>query len=129
LPQTSSFELPVIQGYSVFISGDASTIAIGGLLDNNGIGAIWIFIRSTSQYIQQGPKIVASDYIGTNINQGISVCLSDDGNTLAYGGYGDNNGIGATWIWTRSGTTWTEQAKLIGINNNNFLLLLLIFLF
>ena len=41
--------------------------------------------------------------------------LSSDGNTLAVGGYGDDSDIGATWIFTRSGSTWTQQgSKLVG---------------
>jgi hypothetical protein len=30
------------------------------------------------------------------------------------GGTRDNGWMGATWIWTRSLSTWTEQAKLVG---------------
>jgi hypothetical protein len=60
------------QGISVAISGDGSTIAIGGYNDN-GIGAVWIFVRSATEYVQQGPKIVASDYIGATAYQGYSV--------------------------------------------------------
>ena len=37
------------------------------------------------------------------LNQGISCSLSSDGNIVAIGGPGDNGGMGATWIFTRSG--------------------------
>jgi len=40
------------------------------------------------------------------------VGLSSDGNTLAVGGYSDNSYTGAIWIFTRSGSTWTQQAKI-----------------
>src|ERR1039458_221431 len=56
-----------------------------------------------------------------NAWQGASVALSGDGNTAAIGGpYDDSgsgswNGPGAVWIWTRSGSTWTQQgSKLVG---------------
>lgn len=43
------------------------------------------------------------------------VGLSSDGNTAIVGGGGDNGGIGAAWIYTRSGGIWTQQGpKLIG---------------
>jgi hypothetical protein len=43
------------------------------------------------------------------------VGLSGDGNTAIVGGYGDNNFIGAAWIFTRSGRAWTQQGyKLVG---------------
>ena len=48
-------------------------------------------------------------------NQGRSVSLSADGNTLAIGGNGDNTNVGATWIFTRSSGVWTQQGlKLVG---------------
>jgi hypothetical protein len=63
------------QGYIVAISGDGSTIAISGIEDNSYIGAIWIFVLSLStfEYVQQGSKLVASDYIGLTPYQGSSV--------------------------------------------------------
>jgi hypothetical protein len=31
------------------------------------------------------------------------------------GGYEDNSKVGAAWVYTRSGSTWTQQgAKLVG---------------
>jgi hypothetical protein len=47
--------------------------------------------------------------------QGVSVALSADGNTALVGGYYDNGGVGATWVFTRiGGTLWSQQAKLVG---------------
>ena len=48
-------------------------------------------------------------------NQGCSVALSADGNTAIVGGPNDNSGIGAAWVFTRSGGVWTQQGiKLVG---------------
>jgi len=103
------------QGSSVALSYDGNTLAIGSINDNPSIGATWIFIRSGSTWTQQGNKLVGTGYTGTQIYQGQSVALSSDGNTLAVSGYYDNSQIGATWIFTRSGTTWTQQGtKLVG---------------
>ena len=58
--------------------------------------------------------LVGSGAIG-NAQQGVSVALSGDGNTAVIGGCYDNTYKGAIWIWTRSGTTWTQQgSKLVG---------------
>ena len=51
--------------------------------------------------------------------QGGAVSFSADGTTLAVGGPFDNAtvgsiGIGATWVFTRLGTQWVRQAKLVG---------------
>ncbi len=43
------------------------------------------------------------------------MALSADGNTALIGGPGDNGGAGAAWVFTRSGSTWTQQGeKLTG---------------
>jgi len=102
------------QGWSVALSVDGNTLAIGGQNDNSGIGASWVFTRSGSTWTQQGTKLIGTGYSG-NSTQGQSVALSSNGNTLAIGGNGDNGSIGASWVFTRSGTTWTQQGtKLIG---------------
>ena len=67
-----------------------------------------------AQFTQQGSKLVGTGATG-NAAQGQAVSLSADGNTAIVGGPNDNGGAGAVWIWTRSGTTWTQQgAKLVG---------------
>jgi hypothetical protein len=106
-----------LQGTSVSLSADGNTLAVGGSSDNTSIGATWIFTRSGTTWTQQGSKLVGTGATGA-ASQGSSVSLSADGNTLAVGGFGDNTNIGATWIWTRSGTTWTQQgSKLVGTGN------------
>jgi hypothetical protein len=42
--------------------------------------------------------------------QGSSVALSGDGNTAIVGGYGDNNGVGAAWVWVAPPTPLTVTA-------------------
>jgi hypothetical protein len=101
------------QGFSVALSADGNTVAVGGAFDDFSIGAVWVFTRSGTTWTQQGSKLRGTGAIGGN--QGSSVSLSADGNTLAIGGTSDNSAIGATWIFTRSGSTWTQQgSKLVG---------------
>jgi len=102
------------QGNSVALSSCGNTLAVGGPDDNTCIGATWIFTRSGNTWTQQGSKLVGNSVSGTS-RQGNSVALSSCGNTLAVGGPNDNTNIGATWIFTRSGNTWTQQgSKLVG---------------
>ena len=74
-----------------------------------------MFTRSGSTWTQQGAKLHRpSGEIGEG-EFGYSVALSGDGNTALIGGPGDNAKVGAAWVFTRSGSTWTQQgAKLTG---------------
>ena len=102
------------QGISVSLSSDGNTAVVGGNSDNTAIGAVWIFTRSGGVWSQLGPKLVGTGVLGI-ASQGSTVSISSDGNTAAVGGYRDNNDIGATWIFTRSGDQWTQMgSKLVG---------------
>jgi len=111
---------PAEQGLSVKISADGNTIAEGGSIDNKTRGAAWVFTRSGGTWVQQRPKIVGTGYAGPQSAQGSSVGLSADGNTLIVGGSLDNSQLGAAWIFTRSGSIWTQQGnKLVGTGGPN----------
>ena len=98
---------PANEGYSVALSTDGNTLAVGGYGDNSLIGAVWIFTRSGGAWTQQGTKLVGTN--GATPEQGYAVALSADGNTLLFGGPLDNGAGGSAWVFTRSGTTWTQQ--------------------
>jgi hypothetical protein len=105
------------QGVSVSLSDDGNTLAVGGSRDDNFVGATWIFTRSAGVWTQQGTKLIGTGAVG-NASQGFSVSISDDGNTLAVGGSGDNGSIGATWIFIRTLGSWSQQgSKLVGTGN------------
>lgn len=95
----------VWQGTSIALSSDGNTLATGAPLDDNHTGAVWVFTRSGSSWTPQGGKLVPSG--GGSSDFGASVTLSADGNTLAAGGPSNNSDKGATWVFTRSGGTWT----------------------
>jgi hypothetical protein len=78
------------------------------------VGSIIFCLEATAQFAQQGGKLLGNDAIGA-AGQGQSVALSSDGNTAIVGGYGDNSGVGAAWVFTRSGGVWTHQgSNLVG---------------
>jgi hypothetical protein len=60
--------------------------------------------------IQQGSKLTGAAKVWRG-NVGVSVALSTDGNTALVGAPQDEYS-GAAYVFTRSGSTWTEQAKL-----------------
>jgi hypothetical protein len=53
----------------------------------DGMG--WVVISTSGPYVQQGSKLVGTGEIGSTVQQGITLSLSTDGNTLAIGGNGD----------------------------------------
>jgi hypothetical protein len=104
-------------GWSVSLSADGNTFIVGGNTDNSQQGAAWVFTRSGNTWTQQGNKLVASDNVDAAV-QGQSVSISADGNTAIVGGIYDNSQIGAAWVYTRTGNTWTQQgSKLVGTGN------------
>ena len=58
-------------GKSVALSADGNTAVIGAPYDTTSIGgAIWIFIRTSGVWSQQGNKLVGSGSVGTGVQQG-----------------------------------------------------------
>jgi hypothetical protein len=97
------------QGTSLSLRPDGQRLAIGGDLDDNYLGATWIFDydSATGHWIQQGSKLIGAGYTRTTslfyVYQGISVSLvtlPNGTDLLAVGGSSDNNGIGATWVFS-----------------------------
>jgi len=105
---------PARQGSSLALSSDGTTAIEGGPYEGGGRGAVWVFERTATGWVQQGEKLAAGDAVGERVFQGRSVALSADGNTALFGGDGDNGGIGAAWVYTRVAGVWAKQSKLIG---------------
>ena len=103
-----------LQGSSVSISADGNTAIVGAIYDNIDTGAVWIYTRSGGIWTQQGLKLVGTGVVNFAY-QGSSVSLSADGSTAIVGGYEDDSARGAIWVYTRSGTTWSQRSrKLVG---------------
>jgi hypothetical protein len=103
------------QGSSFAVSLDDNTAIVGGYDDNSFGGAVWVFTRTGNGWIQQGQKLVGSGAVGSNVYQGFSTAISSDGNTFIEGGWRDDSGAGAAWVFTRSNGVWTQQGqKLVG---------------
>ena len=113
------------QGGSVALSGDGNTAIVGGLNDNNGVGAAWVFTRSNGVWTQQA-KLVGNDAVANPyVHQGSSVALSGDGNLAIVGGPSDNGGplgneVGAAWLFARSDGTWSQLQKLANNGEADF---------
>jgi hypothetical protein len=130
-------------GFSIALSADGNTLAAGAMTEDGGAtgingdqadnskqsaGAVYVFARNGSAWSQQA-YIKASN---TDANDlfGYSVGLSADGNTLAISAFDEDSsardingvqdtgrrGSGAIYVFTRSGSAWSQQAFLKAAN-------------
>ena len=99
-------------GQSVSLSEDGDTVAIGGAYnDGNGTdaGHVRIYDWDGSSWTQRGDDI---DGEAANDFSGISILLSEDGDTVAIGGFAnDDNGTNAghVRIYDWDGSSWTQR--------------------
>ena len=116
-------------GRAASISGDGSYAIVGAYNEDGGAGepnpnagAAYIFERSGSTWTEQA-ILRASDGITAPTQQGdffgLTVSINSDGTYAIVGATGEDGGAGdplsnagAAYIYTRSGSTWTEQAKI-----------------
>jgi len=115
-------------GYSISINSDATYVIVGARQEDGGsgdpvsdAGAAYVYVRSGSTWSQQ-QKLVASDAEASDYF-GSSVSIGSDGTYAIVGAYNETSGAGAAYIFTRSGSTWTQQAKLTASDataNDNF---------
>jgi len=131
-------------GSSVAIDGDTLVVGatsessnatgIGGDESNNSSatqnsGAVYVFIRSGSTWTQQA--YIKASNTGINDEFGVSVALAgdtlvvgaigEDSNATGIGGDENNNDAdfsGAVYVFTRSGSTWTQQAYIKASNTD-----------
>ena len=135
-PLISSLEqklLPEISGdgsesdaFGVAVSLDGDTALIGASLSDTPTGSYsgyaYVFTRSQNMWTLQA-RVTGTD---TNDNDRFGSSVSLDGNTAAIGSpLDDPRGLnsGSTYIFVRSGTTWSQQAKFVppdGASNDNF---------
>jgi hypothetical protein len=101
-------------GYQLDI--DQTTILIGACGENGHTGAAYVYIRGDSTWEQEA-RLTAAD--GTIDNYfGIAVSLS--GNTLVACAPWNNDMLGAAYIFTRTGTNWTQTQKIAPIDPTTF---------
>ena len=119
-------------GYSIGLSDDGNTLAVGAIgedsnatgvngdqADNsaNQSGAAYVFTRTAGTWSQQA--YIKSAMTRPNVLFGYSIGVSENGDTLAVAEYDADRGQGALYVLTRSGTTWTHQARIKADNAEN----------
>jgi hypothetical protein len=109
-------------GHSVAIDGDTAVISSPVENDSGTIwnGAAYVFTRTGGIWTQQ-TKLLANDKASMD-RFGSSVAI--DGDTMVIGaGWKSDSGIsenGAAYVFTRAGSIWTQQAKLLASDKDNY---------
>ncbi|HQF24565.1 MAG TPA: FG-GAP repeat protein, partial [Polyangiaceae bacterium] len=100
-------------GSALSISGD--TIAVGASLANTpsaDAGAAYVFVRNGTDWTQQ-QKIIALD---SDVQDYFGAAIAVHGDRMVVGAWGDKEAAanaGAAYVFQRSGTNWTQQAKVL----------------
>jgi hypothetical protein len=96
-------------GIRIALQGDTALIGADDEISQDSPGAVYVFTRTGTTWTQQ-QKLTPPDGDAFDV----FAVPALDGDTAIIGApYDDDNGVdsGATYVFTRSGTTWTQQAK------------------
>lgn len=119
-------------GYAIALSADGNTLAVGAIgEDSNAIGingdqadnsanqsgAVYVFNRAGATWAQQA--YVKSSMTRPNVLFGYSIGLNAAGDTLAVAEFDADRGKGALYVVTRSGSSWSHQARIQAANAEN----------
>jgi hypothetical protein len=106
-------------GTSVSLSGDTALIGAPKNDMASVPGSAYVFTRTGTTWTQQA-KLVASDGIAPDFF-GCAVSVDEETALVgAFWGDGITTDSGSTYVFTRSGTTWTQQAKLFASDGEGY---------
>jgi Ca2+-binding RTX toxin-like protein len=110
-------------GHAVAIAGDTVLVGATPLSPQNAganPGSAYVFVRTGTTWTEQAHFFAADGEPGDQFGHSVAVW----GDTAVIGAYADDNpsGIdaGSAFIFTRSGTTWSEQAHLLASDGQTF---------
>ena len=126
-------------GYSTSLSDDGNTLVVGAPGEDSGIGGInspgaqgdnsrsssgaaYVFSRSGTDWTQQAYIRASTPANGARF--GSSVSISSDGTRIAVGAPSIKghlgSGTGAVYVFSYSGTAWSQQQMLNASNTDSF---------
>ncbi len=97
-------------GSSVAIAG--STAVVGASGKNSNSGAAYVFERSGTTWSQRAELTASDGRSGDQFGHAVAISGSGSGSTAVVGAFAKNSSKGAAYVFVRSGTTWSQQAKL-----------------
>jgi hypothetical protein len=101
-------------GVSVALQGATAVVGAQGLDDQTG--AAFVFTGAGTDWTQQA-KLTADDpTVFSRLGQSVAI----DGDTVVVGAPAKASFRGAVYVFTRAGTTWTQQQKLVAADGASF---------
>ena len=93
-------------GAAVALSGN--TLAVGAYGHNSGRGAAYIWVQSGTSWTQQAELTASDGADGDYFGEAVDL----NGDTAIVGAPRHNSMQGSAYVFSRSGTSWTQQAEL-----------------
>jgi hypothetical protein len=99
-------------GISVAIQGDIALVGAPyrDIGDNVDQGAVYVYVHSGGQWLQQGPPLSPADG-SANDHFGTSIAL--DGDTLLVGAPGTSGGQGSAYVFVRTVDGWSQEGQAL----------------
>ncbi len=99
-------------GFSVALDGNTAVVGAPRDAENGALaGAAYVFVLSGDGWSMQAKLLPVVPSIGAEFGHAVAI----SGETLIVGAHKDRvsvSQLGSAYVFTRSGDTWTEQAKL-----------------
>jgi hypothetical protein len=108
-------------GFSVALDGDTAVVGAPGDETAAGrvAGSAYVFLRSGTTWTEQGHLTASDGAAGDSFGDSVGV----DGDTALIGAPFEQTPpevwVGAAYAFVRSGTTWTQQAKLVATDGTD----------
>lgn len=110
--QSSDYSTGNRFGLSNQISGDGKYIVSSDFAIGTATGAAYVFTRNSSNTWTEQQKLIPSDGVPGD-QFGLDVDINYDGTYIIVGAHARNSSTGAVYIFTRSGTTWSDQQIIV----------------
>lgn len=106
-------------GWCVEMSPDGTRCAVTAIQKIKGtatsVGQVYVYLRTGTTWAQEA--IIVYPGSGSGVSFGQSMCFDNTGTKLVISAPNEDIGIntnaGAVYTFTRSGTTWTQQNRLV----------------
>lgn len=93
-------------GRSVAISGDTLVVGAPGFAARRG--EAYVFVRSGLRWVYQATLLATGGVLEDEFGRSVSI----SGNTVLVGAPGRSGARGRVFVFTRSGSTWSQQAEI-----------------